>query len=161
MEQQLADKLAQQQADLDEQLAFVQVRRAVDDQARDTYVFVVHQFWQLWTCFTVPACLRGFADLHNGCNLQAELLLVQYMTACYHRYKIFCPAAAWCTAQAKLQKAQQQREYAKAFHADVLKKMAAEEVAQQVRRLDLAHWTFNLLTQKQSADRWLAMARAS
>lgn len=34
--------------------------------------------------------------------------------------------------QAKLQKAQQQREYAKAFHADVLKKMAAEGVAQQV-----------------------------
>lgn len=34
--------------------------------------------------------------------------------------------------QAKLQKAQQQREYAKAFHADVLKKLAAEEVAQQV-----------------------------
>lgn len=35
--------------------------------------------------------------------------------------------------QAKLQKAQQQREYAKAFHADVLKKLAAEEAAQQVR----------------------------
>lgn len=34
--------------------------------------------------------------------------------------------------QAKLQKAQQQREYAKAFHADVLKKLAAEGVAQQV-----------------------------
>lgn len=34
--------------------------------------------------------------------------------------------------QAKLQKAQQQREYAKAFHADVLKKLAAEDVAQQV-----------------------------
>lgn len=37
--------------------------------------------------------------------------------------------------QAKLQKAQQQREYAKAFHADVLKRMAAEDVAQQVRRV--------------------------
>jgi hypothetical protein len=33
--------------------------------------------------------------------------------------------------QAKLQKAQQQREYAKAFHADVLKKLAAEQAAQQ------------------------------
>lgn len=39
-----------------------------------------------------------------------------------------------CVVQAKLQKAQQQREYAKAFHADVLKKMAAEDVAQQVSR---------------------------
>jgi ATPase subunit of ABC transporter with duplicated ATPase domains len=34
-------------------------------------------------------------------------------------------------AQAKLQKAQQQREYAKAFHADVQKKLAAEQAAQQ------------------------------
>lgn len=34
--------------------------------------------------------------------------------------------------QAKLQKAQQQREYAKAFHADVLKRLAAEEAQQQV-----------------------------
>lgn len=33
--------------------------------------------------------------------------------------------------QAKLQKAQQQREYAKAFNADVLKKLAAEQAAQQ------------------------------
>lgn len=34
-------------------------------------------------------------------------------------------------SQAKLQKAQQQREYAKAFNADVLKKLAAEQAAQQ------------------------------
>eukprot|EP00775_Hariotina_reticulata_P001252 gene1252-1592_t len=33
--------------------------------------------------------------------------------------------------QAKLQKAQQQREYAKSFHTDVLRKLAAEEAAQQ------------------------------
>jgi hypothetical protein len=45
-------------------------------------------------------------------------------------------------AQAKLQKAQQQREYAKAFHADVLKKLAAEEVAQQVG--GLSRWVMVL-----------------
>lgn len=33
--------------------------------------------------------------------------------------------------QAKLQKAQQQREYAKAFHADVVRKLAAEESERQ------------------------------
>lgn len=33
--------------------------------------------------------------------------------------------------QAKLQKAQQQREYAKSLHADVLRKLAAEDAAQQ------------------------------
>jgi hypothetical protein len=42
-------------------------------------------------------------------------------------------------AKAKLQKAQQQREYAKAFHADVLKKLAAEDVAQQVRAGHVLH----------------------
>jgi hypothetical protein len=33
--------------------------------------------------------------------------------------------------QAKLQKAQQQHEYAKSFHADVLRKLEAEEGARQ------------------------------
>ena len=53
---------------------------------------------------------------------------------------VFLCAACWplrgaAATQAKLQKAQQQREYAKAFHADVLKKLAAEGVAQQVGAL--------------------------
>lgn len=41
-----------------------------------------------------------------------------------------CLAAVMHLSQGKLQKANQQREYAKAFHADVLKKLAQEEAAQ-------------------------------
>lgn len=47
---------------------------------------------------------------------------------CARRRPIYIPCP-----QAKLQQAQQQREYAKAFHADVLKGLAADEAQQQVR----------------------------
>jgi hypothetical protein len=118
MEQQLADKLAQQQADLDEQLAFVQVGHVLPASGSLQ--------WQFAPCFHLyhATCLMARCAAVFSCRVLVAL-----------NHAVMC-CAVYCIvmcAQAKLQKAQQQREYAKAFHADVLKKLAAEDVAQQVR----------------------------